>query len=394
MKKCDLYYIASARLPTEKANGCQIVKMCDAFSRIYREVRLIVPSRVNHGRAKEFGDIYDFYGVEKRFEIKVIKTPDFLPFFRKAAIPYVESLFFILQENIFAKKSVAYLKDREKALVFTRSKRVLKALVSGGINSKHKIIYECHKLTARETGLLVNVQKKIDMIVAITNALKRDLVSSGVSGEKILVCPDGTDIGKAQSAPADIFDPALEKELAGKFIIGYAGSFFDWKGVATLLRAAKYITDDCRVLLAGGPHREFRGMMRSAGVEKSGKIRYMGYLKPRDVFSFIKACDLMVIPNSAANRTFSKYSSPLKLFEAMACGVPVIGSDLPGVSEIIRDGENGFLFRPDDFRELAGKIMGLKGNPAGLKQAAAAAAKEVSLYSWDQRAKTIFDALE
>ena len=97
---------------------------------------------------------------------------------------------------------------------------------------------------------------------------------------------------------------------------------------------------------------------------------------------------------STTTSYFALYSSPLKLFEAMACGVPVIGSDLPGVSEIIRDGENGFLFRPDDFRELAGKIMGLKGNPAGLKQAAAAAAKEVSLYSWDQRAKTIFDALE
>ncbi|MDD5645545.1 MAG: glycosyltransferase family 4 protein [bacterium] len=368
--------------------------MCGAFSGICGEVRLIIPSRVSHGQTEGFKDIYGFYGVGRNFNIKIIQTPDFLPLFRKIPFPALESVFFLLQENIFARRAVSCVKAEKSGIVFTRSRRVLKRLVSEKAYLSHRIVYECHRLTHRETAALLDVQDKTDMIVAITSALRDDMTASGIKADKILVCPDGADTDEARSAAIRAEHSDFRNGLEGKFLIGYAGSFSDWKGVITLIKAAEYLADDCRVLVAGGSRREFLKMIESEGIkEESGKIKYMGYLKPRDVFSFIKTCDLMAVPNSAKDTTFSRHSSPLKLFEAMACGVPVIGSDLPSISEIIRDGENGFLSEPDDPRALAEKIMRIKTDSGRLGKAAAAAKKESFLYSWRKRAGAILDSL-
>src|SRR5580704_10891635 len=67
-----ILYIANMRLPTEKAHGAQIMKMCEAFARQGCEVELMVPVRTNE--IKE--DPFVYYGVEKKFTVTYIRTPD------------------------------------------------------------------------------------------------------------------------------------------------------------------------------------------------------------------------------------------------------------------------------------------------------------------------------
>ena len=63
-----LFYIANARIPTEKAHGLQIMKMCEAFARSGLEVELIIPNRKNPIKK----DTFDFYDIERKFKIKKI----------------------------------------------------------------------------------------------------------------------------------------------------------------------------------------------------------------------------------------------------------------------------------------------------------------------------------
>ena len=72
MKK--LVYIANARIPTEKAHGIQIMKMCEAFSAQVVDVELVLPRRLN--RIKE--NPFDYYGVKKNFKITKLPTIDFI----------------------------------------------------------------------------------------------------------------------------------------------------------------------------------------------------------------------------------------------------------------------------------------------------------------------------
>ena len=64
--KNKIIYLANVRLPTEKAHGIQIVKMCEAFAGLGLEVELVVPNRLNSIQ----DDIFDYYGVKKNFVLK------------------------------------------------------------------------------------------------------------------------------------------------------------------------------------------------------------------------------------------------------------------------------------------------------------------------------------
>ena len=89
MKK--LVYIANARIPTEKAHGLQVMKMCEAFADTGLEVELIVPRRVNVIQKNPF----DFYGVKRAFKIRRLWCLDFLrlPVFKGFSF-WLESLSF------------------------------------------------------------------------------------------------------------------------------------------------------------------------------------------------------------------------------------------------------------------------------------------------------------
>ncbi|MEA3346991.1 MAG: glycosyltransferase family 4 protein [Candidatus Auribacterota bacterium] len=393
MKNSNLYYIASARLPTEKANGHQIVKMCNAFSKVFDRVELIIPFRLKHGPTKEIKDIYSFYGIEKNFGIKIMNSPDFLPLFREVKFSSAESLFFILQERIFAKKAVSHVKEKESGIVFTRSRRVLRKLVTEEAHLKHKIIYECHRLTKREAVVLSEISSKINLIVALTEALKEDLLEAGIAGGKILVCPDGVDLKQFEKASKDDIDLGFEKATAGKFIAGYAGSFYNWKGITTFIQAVKYLKNNICVVLAGSSQKEFREIKKIAGVADNVNLKYIGYLPPKNIPCFIKKCNVMVVPNTATDKIFSRHSSPLKLFESMACGVLVIGSNLPCVSEIIRDKENGLLFEPDNPHALAEKIEYAEKHPEMVEKISLNAKKTILNYTWEKRVEKIITRL-
>jgi len=69
-----IVYIANARIPTEKAHGYTICKMCAEFARAGNTVELIIPSRDNSITA----DLFDFYGLEKNFAVKKLPTHDFI----------------------------------------------------------------------------------------------------------------------------------------------------------------------------------------------------------------------------------------------------------------------------------------------------------------------------
>ena len=92
------------------------------------------------------------------------------------------------------------------------------------------------------------------------------------------------------------------------------------------------------------------------------------------------------LPDNLYSRAFT---SPLKIFEAMAAGIPVVASDLPAIREVIRDGENGVLVTPGDPAALAAGLDRVLGDPALAESIARQARKDVEAYAWDRRAERI-----
>jgi glycosyltransferase involved in cell wall biosynthesis len=147
-------------------------------------------------------------------------------------------------------------------------------------------------------------------------------------------------------------------------VIAYIGSFSHYEGLDCLLRALPLIRQsvpEVRLLLVGdGEARpELERLARELRVD--GCVRFTGRL-PHDVaLACYSLADLLVYPRVRTATTM--LTTPLKPLEAMAMGKAVLASNLPAMREIVRDGENGILFRAGDVKDLATRATRLLGNP-------------------------------
>ncbi|MBI4068146.1 glycosyltransferase family 4 protein, partial [Candidatus Kaiserbacteria bacterium] len=120
----------------------------------------------------------------------------------------------------------------------------------------------------------------------------------------------------------------------------------------------------------------------------SDRVHVIGYQPRAKMASITMSADILVLPNSAKPKISSHYTSPLKLFQYMAAGVPIVASDLPSIREILTD-ETAFWFPPDDEHALARQIEYVLSRPDEAREKAARARENVKKYTWDARAWAI-----
>ena len=171
------------------------------------------------------------------------------------------------------------------------------------------------------------------------------------------------------------------------FVLLLIGNDWKKKGLDTLLKAIALLSDlPLRLLVVGSDDPSFyRPLLDRLGLQE--RIRFE---KPSsDVLLFYAAADLYIGPS--LEDAFN-----LPILEAMACGLPVIASAYTGASEIIRDGETGFILRdPQDHLELASLIRRIQAEDAlRLSMGAAASHYLMTNYSWDENAEKTRQLLE
>jgi len=149
-----------------------------------------------------------------------------------------------------------------------------------------------------------------------------------------------------------------------KPVILFVGRLIEWKGVDILIKAMVSVTrtiPDAELYIVGdGPLRnELTRLADNMGL--SGKITFFGVVDNEKLSSLYQCASVHVLP-SRAYRGLVMEGLGVVLLEAMSRGVPVIGSNTGGITDIIQDGQNGFLFDSGDDRMLAEKIIDLLSN--------------------------------
>jgi glycosyltransferase involved in cell wall biosynthesis len=232
-----------------------------------------------------------------------------------------------------------------------------------------------------------------DKIVCVTEGIKREIVRRyKVNEGKLVVIPNGANI--------ELFRPLDKHECRrklgleeGAFYIGFVGSFAPWQGLDILIEAAKQVKEQgysqIKYILVGSGEREsiIRKSVREYGLEQ--EILFSGRVTYGQVVYYINACDITVAPF-----TKERIASPLKLFEYLACGRPVIASRVDGVKEVIEEGKCGYLFEPGDAEELAKRIIQSYQERDTLQEMGVRGRRLVeSKYSWRMTAKRIVKVL-
>jgi glycosyltransferase involved in cell wall biosynthesis len=221
------------------------------------------------------------------------------------------------------------------------------------------------KELARETER--RIFGETDRVIAVSRRLQEYAVSCGVPESRIHVLPNAVDPQRfTPLRPAGQRDKTVraQYQLESKRVIGFVGSLKPWHGTGTLFEAFRRLhaaatqgqAANTHLLIVGdGPGREeLEKYAYAHGL--NGAVTFTGNVSYDDIPQYLAAMDIAVAPY-VANENF--YYSPIKIFEYMAMGKPVVAGSIGQVEEVIADGETGLLFEPGNISQLAAALAKL-----------------------------------
>ncbi|MFH1690547.1 MAG: glycosyltransferase family 4 protein [Candidatus Eisenbacteria bacterium] len=237
------------------------------------------------------------------------------------------------------------------------------------------------------TFLVRRTNRLLDRTIAVSE-LSRDMLIENyrIPPEKIVAIRNGMDVGR--------FDEEVD-EVAVRGELGLApddrvailiGRLAAGKGHSYAMRAAKLASarvPDLRMILVGNGRldSELRAEARELGV--SDRVLFVGFR--RDIPRLLAVSDVLVLPSEAE-------SLPLVILEAMSSRLPVIATDVGGISEAVDDGRTGLLVRPRDAEGLADALVAVLNDPERARSMGLAGRKKVEAeFSLDACAAAVFD---
>lgn len=373
-----IVYLFNGRLPTEKAHGLQIVKMCEAFAGAGDSVTLLSSYRRNPIQK----DIFSFYGINKNFIYRQVFGFDISWIPIKIAY-YIQTLFSALTLVLYARY---YENDGD--IFYARDYWTLFLLSFFG----HQPVAEIHDY---------RFKKKRGFVQTILNHSRKIIVNSKGTLEllkehylfdesKAIVVANGVDLDFfAINETPDEVRRALKMPLGT--IIGYTGRLeaagID-KGVGLLIEAMSLMKcPDTFLYVVGGPNNQaeaLKNMVRELNLNK--RVICTGHVHHAEIPRYLRAMDIVVIP--LASNQHALTTSPIKLFEYLAAGKVIVASDLPSLKEIISSKE-AIFFKPGDADNLAGQLDQIISNPSLATELAHNSLKRAEQYSWLGRAQAI-----
>lgn len=389
-----ILYLTDIRFPLERANGIQTMETCHALAQRGHDVMLLVrPDTQVPAR-----DPFAFYGL----------APDGRLTIDRVGAPQRHRL----RRGVYLASAVRRVRTSRNDVVFTRDLGVAACVLRFGGRHRPPLVFESHGLAAvvgASLGSLLSTARsaavrkqrrlwsrerlvwtRAEGYVTITALLAAELASHFGSRPAPAVIPDGVRL-----APDRVFSAAPPPLSAPT--IAYAGHLYPWKGVDTLLQALARLPEARGLIVGGHPEEPDLDRLKklAEALNLGARVTFMGLVAPQAVHPLLTRADMLVLPNSATAIS-SRYSSPLKLFEYLAAGRPIVASDLPAFREILTDRQNALLVPPDDPEALAAAIRQLQADPGLANRLARSAFDDAPAYSWSARAarlESLFDAL-
>jgi len=363
-----LLYIANARMPTEKAHGLQIMHMCATFASAGMALELVVPRRKNPLTQ----DPFTYYNLKRTFTITTLPVLDTVRFGK---------IGFYLHTLLFALVAFGYALTKRMDFVYARDPLLL--YLPSFFN---KTAVEVHDLPEHKNRLYKFFLRRIPIIISTNQWKKREMMRAyGIAEEKIIVCPNGINLDEfTVTTPKDVLRAQLHLPQEKKIVM-YTGHLYGWKGAQVLAEAAHFLRGEVLMVFVGGTDKD---ISRFKEQYERSDIRIVGRVPHTLIPKYLVCADVVVLPNIPSTRESRFTTSPIKLFEYMAAGIPIVASDLPSIREIIDDTMCAFCI-PDDARNLAYTIRSVLENPADTAQKAKYAQHEVRQYTWERRAARI-----
>jgi glycosyltransferase involved in cell wall biosynthesis len=359
-----LHYLSYARLGSGAANVIQILKMCEAFAQGGHDVTLFTAGQGDSDEhLRNIVDSENWHIVHPPALLRRVPPILALPAF------------------------VAYkARSCRPDLYYGRHLASLVAVASGRV----PMVYESHGPVGSAVYRYLEASlfrtPSFVQLVVITDALRAYYLRTygPVLDGKVTVAPDA-------ASPCPDPPPQREKE-SDRPVIGYAGSLYEGRGIELMCALAEALPG-YQFDIAGGSPEEVRFWQGRASARN---VRYLGRIPHRELCCFMQSCDVLVAPYQPGLKVASggegtdQWMSPLKVFEYMASGTPMVCSDFPVLREVLEDGRNALLRQPGQVGDWIDAVRLLVEDVALRRRIGNTALEDFrKRYTWAARAERV-----
>jgi glycosyltransferase involved in cell wall biosynthesis len=396
-------YFSRIEFPSPKANSIQSFHTCLAMAREGADVLFVVRRLLQSRR-----DCFAYYGEPEHPRLR----------FTSMSLPGLSD-FNDWRGPAFRLYLSAFLRRhrREPTVLFTRDPAGLDLVAS--LRAVRPVpmlrtLFEVHKLAfltkashqeergrdlgdpriaakiARRRELEAQVYSTVDGIVCTSESARRMLGEHFAPHAPVCVVPNGTHIPLDAAGRPSV--AALDDSRRDLDVL-YVGQLYKWKGTDGLLRAMVRVPAARLTVVGGQDAADLERLQALAShLGLAGRIEFVGQVPPHRVAEFMARARVGVIPLPARGYVEAEhFTSPLKAFELMRAGVPIVATDLPSTREILQHDSTAWLVPADDPAALADGLARLRADRALAARLVGAAAAHVVDYSWTARARRVLD---
>jgi len=232
------------------------------------------------------------------------------------------------------------------------------------------------------------VPRNSDFLITTSEKLRKMIIErSGINEQKVLTVYGGVNLAQYRDIRVDRRGLGLPQD---KILVAYVGLFKTMgmeKGLKTMIEALRYLDEKFMMVFVGskpGQTDEYAKVAQGYGVRE--RCLFVAIQPAEKVPLYEKAMDILVIPYPDQPH-FREYGFPMKVYEYMASGRPIVYSRLELTEEVLHD--RGYLFEPDDARDLARAINDVSGGHADVRRRSLLLSEGLSEYSWQVKAEKI-----
>ena len=395
--------VSSGNIPSQLANSINTVRHADAFLNNGHEVKVFSVLRKKEMKFLKGINIYNHYNIQ-------ILPFDFIKdttvyFYNNSSV--LNKLFSILETiplvKIFFNKSKKFAEKQISNTIFSqnydlsycRSYFATLHNIDLGINT----ILETHAAYPKKIPQMVELRKKINSkyfkgIVTIHFKIKKRLVDMGFPENKILVLEDAVqqNFNSQKIPPIEELKNKLELP-PNKKIITYVGSLKKGKGIGKIIELSKKLKDRDDVIfhIVGGSQIEIKNIFTK--YSPSTNVHFSGFVSGSEIPNYLACADLLLLLYDVNEKTpvmDFETTSPIKLFEYMSSGKPILATRLPTIEKIVDYKEDFLIYEKKD---LSGQVNQIIDNLGDYQQYTQNTKELSNLYTYEKRSQEIISTL-
>lgn len=353
--KVSLVYLFPETIPVDRPRYGQTVHMLEALAGLGVDVLLMV----RYSKEKNHRNEIDRLRSDTRFKLHEIRLSAIDSFLKRKA-------------SSFSDRAIDFLRHSEAKqppILMTRHRRLLPHLTE---NDLLPVIFEMHDLKQANDD---NALDDVSSFACISMPLIEELEALTGLGKKAFLLPCAADVSFVSNERP--WSEAPRRIL-------YCGGLSEEKGAEDLIEAVRQLPG-YHVTIAGGyPKNRLDFMQTKYGTDPN--VTLTGQLPYTSIVELLRQACIGVFPSRLSPE--SRWTSPVKVFEYLAAGCPVVYSDLPSTRNILSE-RIGYPFEPDNVRDLVRALADAAAHPQLLREKSELGKHTAEAFSWQARASRL-----